>query len=102
MHTAIHHLFSSKDLFSGEFLHFEKIPAMSKNGYEALYNIVRYVHPALGQAHNQARQPMHKIHQDFLTFVMACMNYFDSELCENRYYDESTQALIIIDNLHPI
>jgi hypothetical protein len=102
MSTAIHHLLSHKDIFAGECAHFSKLTTTTNDGYGALYNILRHKHPALGSAPKQAKQPVHKKYQEFLPYTSEYIDYFQLEQCEGRQYDDSTKALIVIDNLHSI
>ena len=101
MQAAIHSFLSHPDTFGGECAHFCLITETTSDGYEALYNILRHAHPALGQVRKQAKQPIHKKSQEFLLYIGEYINYFQSELCENRPYDDNARVICILDNIHP-
>ena len=101
MSAVLHHFLSHHEAFGGSVAHFSKIMVTSQDGYQCLHQIVRHVHPALGQAPKQQRQPQQRRDQDFISYSVDMLNYFQSESCENRYYPENSQALICIENLHP-
>jgi hypothetical protein len=71
------------------------------DGYLALYQLVRLVHPSLDQATAQPQQPIHKPTQDFAEHIANYRYYFQSEECSGRFYSLNEKIISIIDRLHP-
>jgi hypothetical protein len=82
MSAAIHSLLSSTGIFKGECEEFGHMVSNSEgNGYLTLYQIVRLVHPVLGQTSAQPPQPQQKKVQPFYEHIANYLDYFQSELC---------------------
>jgi hypothetical protein len=103
MSAALHSLLSSVGLFKADCEDFSHLVSNSnRNGYEALYQIVRLVHPVLGQTTAQPAQPMQKKTQSFAEHVVNYIDYFQSELCSGRHYSPNEQLIFIVSRLHPV
>lgn len=103
MSAALHSLLSSKGIFKGDCEDFTHLVSQSKgNGYLALYQIVRMVHPVLGQVTTQPSQPSQKKTQSFSEHVSNYVDYFQSESCSGRKYSPYEQVALILSRLHPI
>jgi hypothetical protein len=75
MSAAIHGVLSSTSLFKGECEDFSYLVSNSGgNGYLALYQIVRLVHPVIGYNTAQPAQPQQKRNQPFAEHIA---NYLD-------------------------
>jgi hypothetical protein len=70
------------------------------NGYLALYQIVRLVHPILGQTTTQPQQPQQKRHQHFSEHVSHYLDYFQTEACSGRFYSLNERVILIVSRLH--
>ena len=102
MSGNLHLFLSHKDLFTGECESYHMLSATTKDGYELLYQIVRMVHPSLGNAPVQPPQPKHQRNEPWMAYVVRCMQYFQSEIAKGRNYPPNDQMLIIMENIHPI
>jgi hypothetical protein len=71
------------------------------DGYLALFQLVRMVHPALGQATAQREQPSQLRSQSFEAHISRFMDYYQSEECSGRFYSENEKVISIISRLHP-
>ena len=78
MTSIIHHFLSHQDAFSGQVAHFSKIQATTTDGYQCLHMIVSHFHPACGQARAQEHQPQLRRDQDFISFSVEMLKYFQS------------------------
>jgi hypothetical protein len=102
MSAAIHSLLSSTGIFKGECKEFLHMVSNSEgNGYLALYQIVRLVHPVLGQTTAQPPQPHQKKAQPFAEHIANYLDYFQSELCSGRTYSTNEHVILILSRLHP-
>jgi hypothetical protein len=85
-------------MFSGECTEFSHlITNRQGNGYLALYQIVRLVHPLLGQT---TTQPQQKRSQPFSEHVSNYLNYIQREACSGRLYSLKERVMLIISRLH--
>jgi hypothetical protein len=102
MSAALHALLSSQDIFKGDCTAFDHMISNTEgDGYLALYQLVRLVHPSLGQATAQPQQPIHKPTQDFAEHIANYRDYFQSEECSGRFYSLNEKIFSIITRLHP-
>jgi hypothetical protein len=103
MYAALHILLSSKGIVKGNCEYFSHLVSQSKgNGYLALYQIVRMVHPVLCQFTPNYSQPSQKKTQSFSEHVSNYDDYFQSESCWGRKYYPYEQVALILSRLHPI
>jgi hypothetical protein len=103
MSAALNTLLSSKGIFKGECEYFTHIVINSSgDGYSALYNIVRMVHPLLGQVTTQPPQPSQRKTQSFSEHVTNYIGYFQSKYCSGRRYTMNERVVLILSQLHPI
>jgi hypothetical protein len=103
MSAALNTLLSCKGIFKGECDDFTHIIInSSRNGYSALYTIVRMVHPLLGQVTTQPPQPAQRKNQDFSEHVTNYIGYFQSESCSVQKYSMNERVVLILSLLHPI
>jgi hypothetical protein len=87
MSAAFHALLSSQDIFKGDCTTFVHMISNTEcDGYLALYQLVRRVHPSFGQATAQPQQPIHNPTQDFAEHIANYRDYFQSEECSGRFY----------------
>jgi hypothetical protein len=102
MPAAIHSLLSSTGIFKGECEEFGHMVSNSEgNGYLALYQIVRLVHPVLGKISAQPPKPQQKKAQPFAEHIANYLDYFQSELCSGGTYLTNERVIIVLSRLHP-
>jgi hypothetical protein len=70
-------------------------------GYLALYQIVRLVHPVLGQTTAQPAQPQQKKAQPFAEHIVNYLDYFQLELCSSRTYSTNERVILIFEPSPP-
>jgi hypothetical protein len=101
MSAAITCLLSSPSMFAGECSEFaNRIINSYGNGYMALYQIIRLVHPLLGKSTSQPVQPQQKRTQWFSDHIVAYQNYFQTEASSGCHYSTNDRILLIISRLH--
>jgi hypothetical protein len=101
MSATLHALLSREDIF--------KVPCtalthlvscIDGDGYLTLFQLVRMVHPAIGQATTQREQPSQLRSQPFAAHISRFIDYFQSEECSGRFYWENEKVISIISRLH--
>jgi hypothetical protein len=101
MYSAIHCLLSVPAMFTGECSQFAHLISNSQgNGYLALYQVVRLVHPLFGQTTTQPQQPQQNRHQHFSEHISNYLDYFQTEACSGRHYSLNKRVLLTISRLH--
>jgi hypothetical protein len=101
MSEALHCLLSSQGMFSGDCAEFSNLISTSfRDGYLALYQIVRLVHPLLGQFTAKPAQPQQKRNQPFSEHILLYIDCFQSETCPSRLYSLNERIILILSRLH--
>jgi hypothetical protein len=101
MSAAITSILSSPGIFKGECEDFNHLVTNSQgNGYSAMFQIFRLVHPVLGQTTAQPAQLMQKKGQPFAAHIVNYLDYFQSELCSGHVYSPNERILLIISRLN--
>jgi hypothetical protein len=101
MSAAIASILSSPGIFKCECEDFNHLVTNDQgNGYSALFQIVRLVHPVLGQTTAQPAQPMQKKGQPFAAHIANYLDYFQSVLCYGRVYSPNERIILIISRLN--
>jgi hypothetical protein len=101
MSAAIHSLLSITGIFKGEYEEFGHMVSNSEgNGYLALYQIVRLVHPVIGQTSAHTPQPQQKKAQPFVEHIVNYLDYFQSELCSGHTYSTNGSVIMILIHIH--
>jgi hypothetical protein len=102
MSAALHALLSRNDIFKGACTAFaHTVSCTDGDGYLALFQLVRMVHPALVQATAQQEQPSQSRSQPFAAHICRFIDYYQSEECSGRFYTDNEKVISIISRLHP-
>jgi hypothetical protein len=98
----LHALLSQDDIFKGSCTALAHLVSCTDgDGYLALFQLVSMVHPALGQATAQRKQPSQLRSKSFAAHISRFMDYYQSEECCGRFYSENEKVISIISRLHP-
>jgi hypothetical protein len=102
MSAALHALLSRNDIFKGACTAFaHTVSCTDGDGYLSLFQLVRMVHPALGQARAQQEQPSQSRSQPFAAHICRFIDYYQSEECSGCFYTDNEKVISIISRLQP-
>jgi hypothetical protein len=100
--AALHALLSREAIFKGPCTALAHLVSCTDgDGYLALFQLVRMVHPALGQATAQREHPSQLRSQPFAAHISRFIDYYQSEECSGRFYSDNEKVISIISRLHP-